>query len=85
MQLSVYLQFLIFMDTNTLIHTRFLHIRFPPYHLNEMIELGKGIFFYETRQKIFSLLGGKIKFELALQPSTASTAKIQIQFSRQGD
>ena len=45
----------------------------------------KGKFFYETRQKIFSLLGGKIKFELALQPSTASTAKIQIQFSRQGD
>ena len=23
----------------------------------------KGIFFYETRQKIFSLLGGKIEFE----------------------
>ena len=46
---------------------------------------GKGKFFYETRQKIFSLLGGKIKFELALQPSTASTAKIQIQFSRQRD
>ena len=35
-------------------------------------------------KKIFRLLGGKIKFELALQPSTASTAKIQIQFSRQG-
>ena len=34
-------------------------------------------------KKIFSLLGGKIKFELALQPSTASTSKIQIQFSRQ--
>ena len=44
----------------------------------------KGLFFYETRQKIFRLLGGKIKFELALQPSTASTAKIQILFSRQG-
>ena len=24
---------------------------------------GKGLFFYETRQKIFSLLGGKIEFE----------------------
>ena len=24
----------------------------------------KGLFFYETRQKIFSLLGGKIVFEL---------------------
>ena len=35
-------------------------------------------------KNIFRLLGGKIKFELALQPSTASTAKIQIQFSRQG-
>ena len=45
----------------------------------------KGLFFYETRQKIFRLLGGKIKFELALQPSTASMAKIQIQFSHQGD
>ena len=32
-------------------------------------------------KQIFSLLGGKIKFELAQQPSTASTAKIQIQFS----
>ena len=44
----------------------------------------KGICFYETRQKIFRLLGGKIKFELALQPNTASTAKIQFLFSRQG-
>ena len=35
-------------------------------------------------KKIFSLFGGKIKFELALQPSTASTAKIQILFFRQG-
>ena len=35
-------------------------------------------------KNIFRLLGGKIKFELALQLSTASTAKIQIQFSRQG-
>ena len=44
----------------------------------------KGLFFYETHQKILGLLGGKIKFKLAQQPSTASTAKIQIQFSRQG-
>ena len=36
-------------------------------------------------KEIFSILGGKIKFELALQPSTASMAKIQIQFSHQGD
>ena len=34
-------------------------------------------------KKILSLLGGKMKFEMALQPSTATTAKIQIQFSRQ--
>ena len=45
----------------------------------------KGYFSMKPAKKIFSLLGGKIKFELALQPSTASTAKIQIQFSRQGD
>ena len=36
-------------------------------------------------KKTFSLLGGKIRFELALQPSTALTANIQIKFSRQGD
>ena len=44
----------------------------------------KAYFSMKPAKKIFSLLGGKIKFELALQPSTASTAKIQIQFSRQG-
>ena len=48
-------------------------------------QIGIDLFFYETRQKNLSLLGGKIKFELALQPSTASTVKIQIQFSRQED
>ena len=48
--------------------------------------LGKGLFFHETRpKKIFRLLSGKNKFELALHPSTASMAKIQIQFSRQID
>ena len=45
----------------------------------------KAYFSMKPAKKNFSLLGGKIKFELALQPSTASTAKIQIQFSRQGD
>ena len=35
-------------------------------------------------KNIFSLLGGKIKFELALLPNIASMAKIQILFSRQG-
>ena len=44
----------------------------------------KAYVFMKPAKKIFRLLGGKIKFELALQPSTASTAKIQIQFSRQG-
>ena len=34
----------------------------------------KVYFFMKPAKKIFSLLGGKIKFELALQPSTASTA-----------
>ena len=32
-------------------------------------------------KKIFSLLGGKIKFELALQPSTASTQRPKFKFS----
>ena len=41
-------------------------------------------FSMKPAKKTFRLLGGKIKFELALQPSTASTAKIQILFSRQG-
>ena len=45
----------------------------------------KAYFSMKPAKKIFSLLGGKIRFELALQPSTASTAKIQIQFSRQAD
>ena len=44
----------------------------------------KAYFSMKPAKKIFRLLGGKIKFELALQPSTASTAKIQILFSRQG-
>ena len=44
----------------------------------------KAYFSIKPAKKILRLLGGKIKFELALQPSTASTAKIQIQFSRQG-
>ena len=44
----------------------------------------KAYFSMKPAKKIFSLLGGKLKFELALQPSTASTAKIQILFSRQG-
>ena len=47
----------------------------------------KAYFSMKPAKKKFSLLGGKIKFELALQPSsdgasTASTSKIQIQFSR---
>ena len=45
----------------------------------------KAYFSMKPAKKIFRLLGGKMKFELALQPSTAWTAKIQIQFSRQGD
>ena len=52
---------------------------------NRVTEFIKAYFSMKPAKKIFSLLGGKIKFELALQPSTASTAKIQIQFSRQGD
>ena len=36
----------------------------------------KAYFSKKPPKKIFRLLGGKIKFELALQPSTASTAKI---------
>ena len=44
----------------------------------------KACFSMKPAKRIFILLGGKTKFELALQPSTASTAKIQIVFSRQG-
>ena len=51
----------------------------------EICKILKAYFSMKPAKKIFSLLGGKSKFELALQPSTASTAKIQIQFSRQGD
>ena len=44
----------------------------------------KAYFSMKPAKKIFTFLGEKIKFELALQPCTASTAKIQILFSRQG-
>ena len=44
----------------------------------------KAYFLMKPDNKFFSLLDGKIEFELALKPSTASTAKIQIQFSRHG-
>ena len=75
-------------------HNIFMHnyIAKPHYFRNIYLSTGQFLIaamfkkasFYETRQKIFGLLGGKIKFELALQPNTASTAKIQILFSCQG-
>ena len=52
----------------------------------QKIKIGiKAYFSMKPVKKIFGLLGGKIKFELALQPSSASTAKIQIRLSRQWD
>ena len=55
--------------------------------LLSLLNILKAYFSMKPAKKIFRLLGEKIKFELALQPtepSTASTAKIQILFSRQG-
>ena len=42
----------------------------------------KANFSKKPAKKIFSPMAGKLNLNLALQPSTASTAKIQIQFSR---
>ena len=45
----------------------------------------KGYFSMKPAKKILSLPWRENRFELALQPSTALTANIQIKFSRQGD
>ena len=44
----------------------------------------KGICFYETRQKIFRLLGGKTEFEIWPLRQCWAVGPIQILFSRQG-